>query len=88
MPTRAATPLANWMHTPVPIMPAVKQMQESREERWMSRSTMRPAKAADMPRKKMAREKAQPTLKVLMPMCWAMASLKVDQAVNGSDTLR
>ena len=60
-------------------MPTVKQMQERSEERLMFFSTIRPAKAADMPRKKIASEKAQPTAKGLMPICSAMRALKVDQ---------
>ena len=60
-------------------MPTVKQTAEIREERWMFISTILPAKAADMPRKKIARLKAQPTANVLMPICSAIACLNVLQ---------
>ena len=39
-------------------IPAAKQIAAIREERWMSFSTTFPRKAADMPRKKMAKLKA------------------------------
>ena len=45
----------------------------------MSRSTRLPAKAADIPKKKIASENAQPTAKVLIPIACAIASLKDDQ---------
>ena len=45
----------------------------------MSLSTILPANAADIPRKKIASENAQPTEKVLIPILVAIASLKVDQ---------
>ena len=42
-------------------------------------STIFPIKAADIPKKKMARENAQPTAKLLIPICSAIVALNVDQ---------
>ena len=43
---------------PVPTIPAVKQMVAIRDDFLMSFSTTSPKKAADIPRKKMAKENA------------------------------
>ena len=67
------------MERPVPIMPTVKQTQAISEDLCIFFSTSLPIKAADIPKKKMAREKAQPTEKELIPICSAMVALNVDQ---------
>ena len=59
--------------------PPQKQKQLIKLERLIFFSTNFPPKAADIPKKKMAKEKAQPVPKVLVPICIAIASLKVLQ---------
>ena len=49
------------MLTPVPAKPTTKQTIEIRADFLMFFSTIGPANAADMPRKKMAREKPHST---------------------------
>ena len=43
---------------PVPIIPMVKQMVAMSDDLWISFSTTSPRNAADIPRKKIANEKA------------------------------
>ncbi len=43
------------MKNPVPAIPRAKQMEAIRDDLWISFSTTFPRKAADMPRKKMAK---------------------------------
>ena len=50
-----------------------------RDDLWMFISTILPANAADIPRKKIAKLNAQPTENVLMPIAFAIDSLKVLQ---------
>ena len=49
-------------------MPQAKQMEAMREDLWMSFSTMLPRKAADMPRKKMAKLNAHSVAPLEKPM--------------------
>ena len=67
------------MERPVPIIPAVKQIHAISDDLCMFFSTSFPIKAADIPKKKMAREKAHPTAKLLIPICSAIVALNVDQ---------
>ena len=76
---RARGPVKNLIVAPVPIMPTVKQTADMRDDLWMFISTILPANAADIPRKKIAKLNAQPTENVLMPIAFAIDSLKVLQ---------
>jgi hypothetical protein len=67
------------MVSPVPIMPVVKKMADISDDKWIFSSTSLPAKAADIPRKNIARLKAQPTEKPSIPMVCAIDSLKVEK---------
>lgn len=56
------------MKKPAPAIPEAKQIAAIREDLWMSFSTMLPRKAADMPRKKMAKLKAHSVAPLENPM--------------------
>lgn len=79
MPISAAHPVKNFIHKPVPIIPTEKHIQATNDDLCMFLSTNFPANAADIPRKKIANEKAQPTENWLIPIASAIVSLNVDQ---------
>ena len=64
---------------PVPSIPIEKHIHDTSELLWMFFSTSFPANAADIPRKNIAIENAQPTANGVISIFSAMASLNVDQ---------
>jgi len=69
----------NCINRPVPIIPIEKHIHAIKDDLCIFFSTILPAKAADIPKKNIARENAHPVANVLIPILSAIASLKVDQ---------
>jgi hypothetical protein len=63
----------------VPSIPTVKHIADTNEDLCIFFSTSFPANAADIPKKKIAKEKAQPTANADICIRSAIMSLIVDQ---------
>ena len=72
-------PVKNLITKPVPSIPVVKHIAATRDDLCIFSSTSFPAKAADIPKKNIAKLNAQPTENVDIPIVLAIASLNVDQ---------